>query len=163
MQRNVIGNPMEAPARKDPRILIVGILNIVFSVIYLGCFALAIAVVPSLVETSRRVLGNDIVVLESVAGVIVNALIFLGLLFSGILLLRGSVWGRSLTLLSALVAIIFLVFDGCLSLSVLGQFAGNPAAAAGFVFGFGGLLLRVAYPIVAAAVLFPSSRALGLK
>lgn len=162
MEQNVTGKPLESPSRKDARVLVVGILNIVFSIVYLGCFALGFAVVPTVVETARQAVG-DIAVLESIAGVATNGLIFLGLLSSGILLLRGSALGRSLTRLTALVAILFLVFDGCVTLSIMGRLSGYSEATLGIIFGLGGVLVRVAYPLVAAAVLSSSPQDLGLQ
>ena len=162
MGQIVTDQPFEPPSRKDGRVQTIGILNIIFSIVYLGCFALSFAVIPTVLETARRSVGN-IVVLETIVGITVNGLIFLGLLPSGILLLRSKSLGRSLTRLAALVAIIFLVFDGCVTLSVMGQLSGYPGAATGLIVGLGGLLVKVAYPIVAAAVLSPSPQDLGLQ
>ena len=148
----------------NPKIkVVIGILNIVFSIVYLGCFVLSFAVVPATVERASQILGNDIVLLESSIGVVVNGLMFLGLLSAGIFLLQGDARGRYLTRLTALVAILFLLFEGCLSLTLMGQFSSYSGASASIIFSCGVVAVRFLYPLVAAAVLSPAPQDLGLR
>jgi hypothetical protein len=135
-----------------------GILNIVFSILYLGCTGLALAIAPTLISTARQVLQTDLVIIEAIAGVAVSGLTFLGLLISGILLLKGRASGRTLTQITAAMVIVFVVLDAIFTFGFSNRIAAEALGGACF-----GAMLRVAYPLTSAIILSPSPYKLGLE
>jgi len=154
----------KSSANISRRTRVIGILNIVFSVIYLGCLGLGIASAPELVEKGQQLFQSNVVVVESVIGILVNGVSFLGLLFSGINLLQGRTLGRSLTFMTALLVIVFVVLDGCLGFWMIGELASRRVGVYtdSIIGGMFGVFLRAVYPCIAALVLLPSPNQLKL-
>jgi len=161
--------PVPPPPPAGRRAQVIGILHIIFAVLYLSCGGVGLL---GLILASSLGTGIDAmaVALDSTNSAI-NILTFGALLFAGMMLLRRRAIGRRVTLVVAIVQAVLLlglaVPSVMVSLSDTSLAPQDEAGQAGFMIGgvFGvcaALLVRMAYPIVAAIILWRKPEELGL-
>jgi len=145
--------PYTLPPRQDQRPRVLGILNIVFGVIYVGCAGFGTLTLLS--RAGQQLMRYRLAAAEGILTALYNGVTFLLLLIGGILLLQRFAAGRALTFISGAMAAIYLVVDIALTVAFLRSGLPGGTAATGLLgaSAFLGIPIRAAYPIVSALVL----------
>ena len=164
--------PGPPPPRIHPRVQTIGILNIIFGVLSLGCATIGGISLAAFGEQTRDIFGTDLpVYFDAYNALCVNGLTFVILLAGGILLLRRRSLGRTLTLVAGIAIPIMALLYG-VAVVVLFTAVDVPsryrqaleqmrlATLAGACLG---TVLRMAYPIVAAIIIGRKPEELGLS
>lgn len=156
----------------NPRVRTIGILNIVFAILHLGCSGIGGISLLTASEQARQVFGSDLPIYADGFNVLcVNGLAFALLLLAGIFLLQKRKVGRTLTLVAA-IAIPVLALAYGIAVVILFTAVDVPtryrqALEQMRVATLGGAcvgtVIRMIYPIVAAAVLGRKPEELGLS
>lgn len=150
----------------NKRARVIGLFNLLFAAVYLGCAGLGIMSAPTLLSTSAAHPLAVALRVETVAGVAVNGLTLLGLVGGGLLLLQGRRLGRVLTLVTATLVLAFVVLDSGFVVYLFLTYPDTlPNALPGA--GLSGILLglwaRGVYPTIAALALSIAPRRLELR
>lgn len=158
---------MAPPGNLSTRALVIGILNIAFAVIFLGCTGIGLFSLLTLANQSRDIFGGNAAIYTDTLNVLTNGGAFLGLLAAGILLLSRKKAGRTITLVLAIaVPILALTLAGITVrlFSGLSAFRQSEVSQTSTIIGvFVGTILRALYPVIAGAVLLPKPEELGLS
>ncbi|MGB2896332.1 MAG: hypothetical protein WBB65_09235 [Anaerolineales bacterium] len=146
----------EHPQPQSRKILIISILNLVFAAIYLYLAINAannmedfVSRVPSSYRSSMRTANFLDIAIDGIG--------FIGLLIAGIMLLQKRATGRAFMRTLALILTGTIIIILAYTLIAFGGELGSNI----FVLGLG-LLVRFAYPLIAARLLAPSPEELGL-
>jgi len=144
------------PQPQSRKIMILGILHLVFAALYLFLAINAssnmedfLSRVPSSYRGSMRTANFLDIAIDSIG--------FVGLLIAGIMLLQKRAMGRTITRTLARVLTAGIVIILAYTLIVFGGEVGSDFITLGL-----GLLVRFAYPLIAARQLAPSPEELGI-
>ncbi|MCK5054421.1 MAG: hypothetical protein KAR65_09085 [Anaerolineales bacterium] len=144
------------PQPQSRKILIIGILHLVFAAIYIYLAFNALlkmedllSQVPSSYRGSMRTANFLDIAIDGIG--------FVGLLIAGIMLLQKRAMGRTITRKLAPILVGGIVVIMAYTLIAFGDEVGSSIIVLGL-----GLLVRFAYPLIAARQLAPSDEELGL-
>jgi hypothetical protein len=157
--------PAELLRSQSRAVTTIGILNIAFCVVYVLLGVSGLFMAPRLLKQAQEMAKGPLFVTQFAASILVNWIVFLGLLISGILLLRRLAAGRLLLRIAAGVLALYLALD--LGVAVISAVF-TPAQRAAFTWvtvltALLGTGMRLTYPLIATLVLSPSAERLGLK
>lgn len=162
--------PAPIPPQPSRRAQVIGILHLIFAVIYLSCGGIALLGL-FLAPAIGSELAPTTVTLDSINSA-VNTLISAALLFAGIMLLRRRAIGRQVTIVAAIVHAVLLlglaVPSAIVATSDTSLSPQNAAERAGFMLGgvmgvCAALIVRMVYPVVAAVILWRKPEELELS
>ena len=144
------------PQPRSRKIMILGILHLVFAAIYLF---LAINAANNMENFLSQVSSSyrSSVRTANFLDIAIDGIGFVGLLIAGIMLLQKRATGRTFTRTLALILTAAIVIILAYTLIAFGSDVGTNFITLGL-----GLLVRFAYPLIAARLLAPSPEELGL-
>ena len=147
---------IDHPQPQSRKIVIIGILNFVFAAFYLF---LAINAANNMEDLLSRAPSSyhSSIRTANFLDIAIDGIGFVGLLIAGIMLLQQRATGRTFMRTLALILTAAIVIILAYTLIAFGSDVGSNLITLGL-----GLLVRFAYPLIAARLLAPSPEELGL-